>query len=131
VPQPEATPNLGEQIDQWDDLRRRVKEAETELVSLKSEAKDLFDAIASNLDALGIELARGRASGVSVFFTENDTAALDDPQAFGDYVVSSNQPYLYQARVSPKACLELINQGEVIPGVRALKVRKLSYKSGK
>lgn len=127
---PPDTPNLGDQIDQWNDLRQQVKEMEAELATLKSAAKELLDSVASNLDAIGIEMARGKASGVTVFFTENETTNLDDPQAFADYVVASNQPYLYQARVSPKACLELIHQGEAIPGVRAVKIRKLSYKSG-
>lgn len=128
MPDEPKTPNIGEQIDLWIEKLAEVKQAETAVRELKKQAEEIQSTIASNLDALGLDLARGKLG--SAFFTESDTARLDDPQSFGDFVVLSNQPYLYQARIAPKAVLELLDNGEVVPGVTRVKVRKLSYKSG-
>jgi len=120
--------NLGNLIDQWMTLLSEKSDIEAALRDKKKEAELIQESIASNLDAIGLDLARGNLG--SAFFSENETVALEDPQAFGDYVVETNQPFLYQARLAPKAVLEMIKLGSVIPGVKPITTRKLSYNRG-
>ena len=127
TPQPQ-TPKLGDLIDQWIEQMAKVRDAEAHVRELKKEAEKLQSAVSSNLDDIGLEMARGSLG--SAFFTESETIKLEDPQEFGEFVVRTNQPFLYQARVMTKAVAELMDMGEEIPGVKRLPIRKLSYKTG-
>lgn len=103
-------------------LKQRELAAELDL--LKKEIEALQQEAIALLDQQGMTLARGTLASISI--TEREQVQIEDTDAFYEYILRTEQPYLLQARPASRACQELLQSGETIPGIRTFPIRNLS-----
>jgi len=116
----------GKLIDQLFKLRAKRRELDSQL----KKTKEAFDSIElrliNKLDAEDTTLSRGKSASAGL--SETEIPIIDNHDDFHNYIIQNNAVYLLQNRPSTAACSELVNSGEVIPGIRFITKRKISLR---
>lgn len=118
--------SLGSKIDELNELRERKRELVAELKEVEERYAALEAEIMSDLDSMGIDLARGSTARVSI--SETTVPTVEDWDAFYEYVKSQDALYLLERRVAARAWRELYESGELVPGTSPFVRRKLSLR---
>lgn len=102
--------NLTRQVQELEELYKVLEE--TLIAKLNQEG------------SIGTKTTLGSAT-----LTEQDIPIIENQGAFNEYVIANHALYLFQNRLSSRACLELHNQGELPPGLAILKKPKIVLRS--
>lgn len=108
-----------------------IRDKRRELAALKKPLDDRYKTLEETLivklaqeEAIGIKTAFGSAT-----LTEQDIPYIENQEVFNKFILTNNALYLLQDKLSQKACLELEYMGELPPGLRILKKRKIALHS--
>jgi len=117
----------GEIIDTLHALRERKRSLAKSLADTEKE----FDALSEQL-LIDFELhktTQSRGSRASASKSETKRAEVKDWDAFNQYVLDSEAPFLFQRRILSNAVIELIDSGENIPGVAITPITKINLRT--
>lgn len=127
---PSAQPQaLGAMIDLALEYRDQIKVLEGEASRIKALRDQLELDIMAKLDAQETTMSRGHAASATI--TEALVPVVEDWDSFYAHIIATGAPYLLERRPAIGAYRELIQSGQVVPGVssfnrRTISLRKLS-----
>ena len=119
--------NLGKAIDHLHALREQKRLLEADLKELRQKMEEAETNIFALLEQNGVTASAGSAASVSI--TETIVPVIDDADTFFDHIIASGDIHLLERRPSSRAYRELLEAGEVVPGLRPFTKRNLSLRS--
>lgn len=118
---------IGSMTDQLIGLRERKRLLEAQVDEIQKEFDSVSEALMSKLESEGTDKGTGKTGSVSV--STSVVAQVDDWDAFGKYVIKSNQPHLLQRRVSDAAWRELYEKKGAVPGTSPFSKKRLNLRA--
>lgn len=117
---------FGAMIDEMYELRNQKSEYESKAKKLKDRMDQLEAAIIIRLDKDETTMSRGKMA--SAILTEQDIPKVDDWDEYYQYIHDNEAFHLLQRRPATTACREMLEAGEVIPGVSTFTKRSISLR---
>lgn len=108
------------------DLKAERKELSVKDKELSSMQTELEHLLLDRLGESGIESARTNAGTVSI--SRTIVPQVEDWEQVYDYIIDTNQPYLFYRRLNAASYRELLNLGTEIPGTKAFEQIKLNLR---
>lgn len=121
--------NLGESIDRLYELKQEKAELNRQIKDLDDQYAEIEANVLAQLNELGVET--GKSGTASATVSRSIVPNVDDWDAFYNYIVESNQPYLLERRPSVTAFRDLTQAGESIPGVSSYTKISLSLRKNR
>lgn len=118
--------SLGSKIDEMFELRERKRELNSELKDIEAEMRALEQDIIAELDAQDLRFSGGTRARATI--SESEVPTVTDWDAFYQYVIENEAPYLFERRVAAAAWRELQQAGEAVPGTEPFTKRSLSLR---
>ena len=122
-----AAPTIGKQIDDiW--AAREVKRAlEAQVKEADENIKAREEALLAELQALGLESAKGAVASVSV--SKSVAGNVTDWNLLWPWIARTKNFHLVQKRISDVAYREQLDLGKKIPGVEPFEKRRLNLRT--
>lgn len=117
---------LGDKLDELNELRDRKRELNAELKELDERYKALEWEIIQDLDQQGTDMSR--TPRVSASIGEQVVPNAVDWDEVQEYIRANDAQYLYERRLASGPCNELWQAGETIPGVEPFTRRKINLR---
>lgn len=122
----DAPTPIGELIDNLKTKVDELNRMNDEVKAMEEEVRDMKAQVQARLDAEGLNLATG--SRAKVFLSTRMTPRLTDIEAFQQYMLAHNAPYLYQQRLAVNAVKEWVDMEGNIPGVDIIPITTLNVR---
>jgi hypothetical protein len=117
---------LGAIIDRMYELREQQKALTAEAKKLGEQIESMESQVINRLDDDETTMSRGKAA--SAVLTETVIPKADDWEAIWEYINNNKANYLTQRRLATTAVREMLEAGEVIPGVSTFTKRAISLR---
>ena len=118
--------NIGQSIDALYNLREQKRELNAQIKSIDEEYAQIESALIQMLQEQ--EMATGKSKLASATISTSIVPNVDDWEAFYEFIVASNQPFLLERRPSVTAYRDLLQAGEEVPGVSPFTKTSLSLR---
>ena len=119
--------NLGELADYMKELKDLKGIINAQEKQVNSKISDLEDQIKERMNTLGTDIIRGVNATVSM--SKAEVPSVENWEAFYDYIIENNAPYLLQRRPSVSPIREIWNSGREIEGLDKVTTTTLNFKS--
>lgn len=121
--------NLGESIDRLYELREQKRDLNAAIADIDAQFEEIEANVLAKLQEIGVDSSKSKLASATI--SETVVPNVEDWDAFGRYIIDTNQLFLLQRRTSIAAYRDLLQAGETIPGVSpftktSLSLRKLS-----
>ncbi len=121
---------LGRCADAYKEVSELRLAMQKEVDAVKARENEIKEHLINNLAAVGDE-KDDRDTGASGLkyraqVKRDEVPVVDDWEALWDYVFEQDRVDLMQKSIARKAVMEMIDQGEEVPGVSTMYVKKLS-----
>ena len=127
MPKHKKIREIGDVIDEMDDLREEYRALDKESNALKATWKGLEEELLGMLDTMGTDQSRTDQATASL--KEEEVATIEDPKKFWTWVMRFKKHYLIQNRISnPAFREEMTNRKDPIPGLRSYVKRSILLK---
>ena len=107
--------NIGECIDRLFEIRNAKGELNRAKRALDDEKDEIEAHLLGKMKELGVESTKSKIASATI--SKSIVPHVDDWDAFYEYIVYTNSPFLLERRPSVTAYRDLLQAGEVIPGV--------------
>lgn len=124
------TPSLGERADTLFALQSEIKAKEAAIFPLKAQLQELKMQVLDELYTSEQTMAAGSIGKVTLKITEMPTVPAQQWDDLYEYIHAHRAYHLLHKRLSTTAVLELMHDGEIVPGVEMFTKRDLRV-SGK
>lgn len=118
---------LGATIDRYRALYDERAELNAQSKEITRQMEEMESLLVERLDVLGIDSAKGKAASVRI--EEKVLPAVEDWDAFYQYIGSTESWYLLERRATSKAYQELVAAGEEVPGVKPYTKRVIATRA--
>ena len=125
-----TTPTLGERADKLFALQSEIKAKEVAIAPLKSQLQELKMQVLDELYTSEQTMAAGAIGKIVLKITDMPTVPAKQWEDLYEYIHANRAFHLLHKRLSTTAVLELMQDGELIPGVEIFTKRDLKV-SGK
>ena len=119
--------NLNELMDELASVRGEIKTIQEQEKVLKLNQNDLESAIMHKMEEQGLDQIANDVCTVSKKIETVPT--VEDWEAVHKHILDTNQFELLQKRMSATAWRELLQMGQLVPGVKATELTKINYRS--
>lgn len=119
--------NLNELMDELASVRGEIKTIQEQEKVLKLNQNDLESAIMNKMEEQGLDQIANDVCTVSKKIETVPT--VEDWEAVHKHILDTNQFELLQKRMSATAWRELLQMGQLVPGVKATELTKINYRS--
>lgn len=116
--------NLGATIDAYRNLYDQRAELNRQVKQIEADMKLLEGDLLRDMDALGIDSARGKTASLRI--NENVYPSVQDWDQVYEFVKSNDAWYLLERRMTTLAYRQMQEAGEDIPGVEPMTKRTVS-----
>lgn len=117
---------IDEKIDEMFQLRERKREMESEIKAINADIEECTKWLLAKYQEVGTVTARGKLASATI--TEQLVPTIDDWGKVQDYVLENDALYLLHRRISSGAWKELIDTGEVVPGITPFTKKSISLR---
>ena len=117
---------LDEKIDQMFMLRETKRGLEKQVKEVDAQLKDCTTWLVKKLEEVGTTTARG--SYASATIAETTVPAIDDWGLVQKYIMDNDALYLVHKRISSGAWKELLDTGEIVPGITPFTSKTISLR---
>lgn len=122
------TTRLDDKIDEMYMLREQKRGLEAQIKEVNVNIQACNDWLIQKYTEVGTTTARGRMASATI--TETIVPTIDDWNLVQKYIMENDAMYLVYRRISSGPWRELLDTGEVVPGIepftkRAISLRKL------
>ena len=122
------TKKLNDEIDRAFMLRERKRGLEAQIKETNSEITECMEWLIKRYDDIGTTTARGKLASATL--TETLVPRIEDWGLVQEWIMENDAMYLVYRRVSSGPWKELLDSGQVVPGItpfakRAISLRKL------
>lgn len=117
---------LGAQADEYSFVREERLRVQKIAEDIKARETEIFNTILSTLDESTDTGASGKFYRVQRI--EKDQMQVKDWPAVWDYIQKTGAFDMLQKRLNEKAVKDMVEGGDVVPGVEAVKVPTLSFR---
>lgn len=118
--------NIGDVADEILAIQLKIKKKEAEIEELKGQAKEKQEELKKLASDEGLTSGGGKKSKFTL--TEETVPHISDWDKFCEYIKDNNYFHLLQRRPGSKACQELWNLGNQIPGIDKFRHTKVNVK---
>jgi len=125
-----SSPSLGEQADKLFVLQSEIKAQEAAIAPLKAQLQGLKRKVMDELFASEQTMAAGAMGKITLKITEMPTVPAKQWEDLYEYIHANRAFHLLHKRLSTTAVMELMQEGEIVPGVEIFTKRDLMV-SGK
>lgn len=119
--------NFEEHTNQISTVKSNIKTLEDQVKDLKTELEGLEYQLIRQMDEVGLDRIRTEAGSFSR--STRMVYNISDFDAFSDYILESKNVSLFQRRASAKAIEEILQSGEIVPGIQPVELDKLNFRS--
>lgn len=106
---------LNDKIDEMYLLREQKRDLETQLKEVADKIAACNDALLIRLREVGTTTARGSLASATI--TESVVPNIKDWGAVSDWIMANDGVYLVHRRISAGPWRELMDSGEIVPGI--------------
>jgi hypothetical protein len=120
------TKKLDDEIDRMFMLREQKRGLENQIKEVNTEFNKVHEWCLERMDEVGTSTARGRYASVSI--TESVVPRIEDWGAVQDWIMENDGIYLVHKRISSGPWKELLDTGEIVPGISPYTKRQISLR---
>lgn len=107
---------IGQKIDRLYELKLEKAELNRQIAAIEAVFDTIQAEVLAELQEEGVSTMKATRAGVTV--KSSTVGTVEDWDAFYQYVLDTQQPFLLERRISVTAYRDLLAAGEDVPGVK-------------